>query len=160
MIEYKVLSRKDLHNEKLVAYFKQLNYLKWLQKDSKWAPELTVIVATSDTDFIGHISLLKQPITLPIANKEVKYNDHSIYELFVQTFQVNELYRKLGIGKKLQELALLETKQQACYQLRSWSSFDKKVNYQVKFKLGFCFAPSYIESNGKKIAGGYFVKRV
>ena len=160
MIKYKILKSCDMNNEKLINYLSKLNYLRWLQKNNTWLNKLTIIIATKNNDIVGHLSLIKQPITLPVYNDTLKSANKIIMELFVQTFHVSKLYRRLGIGISLQELALIETQKQSCYQLRSWSSFDKKENYQLKLKLGFSFAPSFIESNGKKIAGGYFLKTV
>ncbi|QOR34119.1 GNAT family N-acetyltransferase [Clostridium sp. 'deep sea'] len=160
MVKYKILKSCDLNDEKIINYLFNLNYLRWLQNNDAWLNNLTIIVAIKNNKIVGHLSLIKQPLTVPVYNETLKIANKIIMELFVQTFHVSELYRRLGIGLSLQELALTETKSQNCYQLRSWSSFDKKGNYQLKLKLGFSFAPSFIESNGKKIAGGYFIKTV
>ena len=82
-------------------------------------------------------------------------------ETFVQTFFVNEGFRRRGLGELLQLEGLSVTDQLGAYQMRSWSSLDKPVNYQLKLKLGFAAHPAIYETDsGLKVSGIYFVKTV
>jgi GNAT superfamily N-acetyltransferase len=71
------------------------------------------------------------------------------------------MHRRKGIGRALQEEALVITKELGCIQMRSWSSLDAMANYQLKLNLGFGFHPEIQETpSGLRVSGGYFVKRV
>ena len=83
------------------------------------------------------------------------------HETLVQTFCVDESCRQTRIGRALQVRALEVTKEAGCIQMRSWSSPDKKANYQLKLSLGFGFHPEVQQTpSGLKISGGYFIKSV
>ena len=116
----------------------------------------------------GSLTLKIQPVVIPATEwageRDLSLQDPNgelIYEMFIQTFIVEEGYRRMGIGRALQEEGLKQTKQHGCYQMRSWSSLDKKENYQLKLGMGFGFHPEIQETvSGLKVSGGYFVKVV
>lgn len=85
-----------------------------------------------------------------------------LWESFVQTFQVEEASRRQGLGTALEQAAIALSRELGCYQMPSWSSFDKVANYAVKFQLGFAFCPGtfIVPRTGKQIPGGWFVKRL
>ena len=56
----------------------------------------------------------------------------TLTETFVQTFFVDEGFRRHGLGERLQLEGLAVTRALGAYQMRSWSSLDKPVNYQLK----------------------------
>lgn len=108
---------------------------------------------------IGHISLLVQDIVSQAT--PVKRNGITLRETFVQTFSVDERYRRRGHGKALQLAALALTKGLGCYQMRSWSSWDKPANYALKLSLGFAVHPAiYKTESEQEISGVYFIKVV
>ena len=119
-------------------------------------------------EIIGHISLRKQPIVIPatawsggLETLVSGPNDEQLFELFVQTFAVDKVHRRLGHGRALQFAALDLTKSLGCYQMRSWSSLDKPANFALKISLGFSVHPATYETeNGETICGAYFVKTV
>jgi GNAT superfamily N-acetyltransferase len=82
-------------------------------------------------------------------------------ELFVQTFAVDDAFRRQGCGRALQVAALELARTLGCYQMRSWSSLDKTANYALKLSLGFTAHPAIYEATGgQKISGVYFMKTV
>ncbi len=115
---------------------------------------------------IGHLSLRRQPISVPVSSlnqAELLLLDNvgePLYEAFVQSFAVEPDYRRQGFGRALQIAALHKTRDLGCYQLRSWSSADKRENYALKICLGFAIQPAlYPLPGGAPISGVYFVKR-
>lgn len=83
-------------------------------------------------------------------------------ETFVQAFSVEEPYRRQGHGKSLQLAALDLSRELGAYQMRSWSSLDKRANYALKLSLGFVVHPAVQKSGvtGQLISGVCFVKVV
>jgi GNAT superfamily N-acetyltransferase len=85
----------------------------------------------------------------------------ALSETYVQTFCVDESYRRRGLGELLQLEGLAVTRELGAYQMRSWSSLDKPANYQLKLKLGFAAHPAITETDsGLKVSGVFFVKTV
>jgi GNAT superfamily N-acetyltransferase len=117
---------------------------------------------------IGHLTLKQQPIMIPATewagDRETVVADATrqpLQELFVQTFAVDETYRRQRIGSRLQEAGLKLARTLGCYQVRSWSSLDRLANYQLKIKLGFAIHPSvYTTPSGLEVSGIFFVKTV
>ena len=117
---------------------------------------------------IGHISVRVQNLVIP----PIEWNagqEHvlrrsggdPLRETFVNTFAVDETHRRQGYGRALQIAALNLTREQGCYQMRSWSSLDKTANYALKISLGFAVLPAvYRADSGQQISGAYFVKTV
>lgn len=116
---------------------------------------------------VGHISLKMQRLVFPKIARNAQtqslttHDDRILRELFVQTFAVNERFRSQGRGRTLQLAALDLCRRLGCYQLRSWSSADKRANYALKLKLGFAIHPAIFETpDGQRIQGVYFIKTV
>lgn len=117
---------------------------------------------------IGHISVKEQPLvvessgltddhSLPLLDAD----DEPLTEIFVQTFAVEEAFRRQGHGRILQSAALQLGYEHGCYQMRSWSSADRPANYALKIGMGFAIVPAlYPTPGGAPISGAYFVKRI
>lgn len=130
-------------------------------------PALYFLGAVESDNVVGHIALKMQRIVLPKIAREAKtqplitHDDRSLRELFVQTFAVDAAHRNQGRGRTLQLAALDLCRTLGCYQLRSWSSADKRANYALKLSLGFAVHPAVQETaDGQRIPGVYFVKTV
>lgn len=116
---------------------------------------------------VGHIALRLQPLLVPASKSTEGESVHltrdgvPLMETFVQTFAVEEDFRRRGYGRCLQEAAIQKTRELGCYQMRSWSSGDRLANYALKLSLGFAVLPaSYPVPGGETISGVYFVMRV
>jgi GNAT superfamily N-acetyltransferase len=140
---------------------------RWVLDESGQPKDVSLLflAAVIDGQVVGNLTLMKQGLTVP-ATEWAGERDRNLYagdgerlsEMFVQTFSVAEDYRRRGIGRALQEEGLRQTRLMGCYQMRSWSSLDKKANYLLKFGMGFAFQPAIQETaGGLKVSGGYFV---
>ena len=135
-----------------------------LPKDDK----LIFLCAAIGEKIVGNLTMRRQPVVIPASDWAGDRDRHLrdtegglIDEMFVQTFTVEEAFRRKGIGRALQEEGLRQTKAEDCYQMHSWSSMDKKDNYRLKMEMGFGFHPELQETaSGLKVSGGYFVKVV
>lgn len=152
-----------------IAHLERVRLARWiLEENGQPKTGLYFLGVEEAQRVIGHISLRKQQLVVPATEwsggvEEPLLNQHNqpLYEMIVETFAVDEQYRRRGHGRALQLGALALTKETGCYQLRSWSSLDKPANYALKLSLGFAVHPAtFLASNGKQISGAYFVKTV
>jgi GNAT superfamily N-acetyltransferase len=144
-----------------VAHLRRASMVRWSISPEELPLENTVYLGTrANRLVIGHISVRIQPIQIPGMDQVLRDSSGDILnELFVQTFAVEENYRRRGYGRALQQAALNLLPTLHCCQMRSWSSFDKPANYALKISLGFAVCPATYEApNGEKISGVYFVK--
>lgn len=82
-------------------------------------------------------------------------------ESYMDVIEVKKEYRRRGIAKKLLGLIEKESRKSNIYQIRAWSSEDKKEAIIMWWKLGFCFHPQEIISAvTKKPVRGYFVTKI
>ncbi len=120
---------------------------------------------------VGNLSLVLQDITSPPTEwshdrgyeRTLRAADGTPYrETFVETFMVEEAYRRRGYGRALQRAALGLSRELGAYQMRSWSSLDRAANYALKVSLGFAVHPAvqHAARTGEPISGVYFVKVV
>ncbi len=146
-----------------IRHLDETDNLRWIQRNGEIRPDIIVIVALRENTILGHISLIKQEITVPGEPAQVlKMRGEALWETFVQTFHVDEGARNQGIGTALQEAAVKKTRDLRFYQIRSWSSLDKEANYAVKLRLGFSFHPAVhtVKLSSQQIPGGFFIKKV
>jgi GNAT superfamily N-acetyltransferase len=164
------LTPKNPQWPSFVDHLKACNDAQWVLDESglPLKENLVFFAALADGDAVGSISLIRQEITIPETDwagdrDRVLRDEHEnpFYEILVQTFRVNQVHRRKGYGRALQQAALNFAKESGCMQMRSWSSLDKKANYALKLSLGFGFHPEVqLTASGLRVSGGYFVKRV
>ena len=152
------------------AHLRRCGQDRWvLNKHSKpLTKEIIFLGIEKDNAVVASLTIKVQPIVIPatewaegMATELKDAAGDPLKETFVQTFFVEEAYRRHGLGEALQLEALNATHQLGCCQMRSWSSLDKPANYQLKLKLGFGAHPAVYETDsGLKVSGIYFVKRV
>jgi len=135
-------------------------------------PQAFVLGVFDGAELIAHLAVLLQPLVHradePIALLELDNESFTdayppgLIEGFVQTFDVEEPYRRRGTGSRLQLTALEESRRRGAHQLRSWSSLDRPANYALKIALGFAVHPghSYLPAQDRWVRGVYFVKPV
>lgn len=118
----------------------------------RFEPEGISFAAMDGENIAGFISLTWQelPYTFEEAQKEA----------YVDILEVAPDYRRQGISKTLIEKCLTAAKEAGCFQLRSWSSEDKKEAIPMWKKYGFGLHPQTIISakTGENI-NGYFVTK-
>ncbi len=92
---------------------------------------------------------------------KLPYVLNNIFESFIDVIEVKEKYRRQGIAKKLLKLSERESKKIGAYQIRAWSSKDKKEAIMMWKKLGFSLHPQEIISIvTKKPVKGYFITKI
>lgn len=141
---------------------------RWtLDADGMPLPNLHYLGAISNEGVVGSLTLLVQDILLPAGAAQQQPpvltgpDGMALRETFVQTYVVEPNYRRHGFGRALQIAAIKLTRQWGCYQMRSWSSADKNMNYALKLELGFAALPAIQTStDGEPISGVHFIKTV
>jgi len=109
-------------------------------------------VALDDKEIAGFVSAKLQ---------KLPYIVNNVFESFIDVIEVKEKYRRKGIAKKLLDFAEKESKESGVYQIRAWSSEDKKEAIVMWQKLGFCLHPQEIISIiTKKPVKGYFITKI
>ncbi|NDJ84953.1 MAG: GNAT family N-acetyltransferase [Chloroflexi bacterium] len=153
----------------LVEHLLRVDMARWvIDTNAHPLPAAYFLGAFAGAEIIGHISIRTQIVTVPKTDWSAGYNHRltdafskPLTETFVQTFAVEEAYRRQGYGRALQLAALQLTRTLGAYQLRSWSSLDKSENYMLKISLGFAAYPAiFVTEDGKQISGVYFVQVV
>ncbi len=152
----------------LAAHLERTGDARWALDGDDIKPDVHCIGAAVDDEVIGHISLHLRDIVIPATewsgNEEgfiQGVNSERLMETFVNSFDVEEDYRRRGYGRELQLAALELTRELGGIQMRSWCSLDKPEAYALKLSLGFTAHPAIAEAwNGMLVSGVYFVKRV
>ncbi|MCP4230222.1 MAG: GNAT family N-acetyltransferase [bacterium] len=152
----------------LATHLSRSGNARWALDGDKPKPDVHCIGALVDDDVIGHISLHIRDIVIPATewseDKEGLLTGEDggrLKETFVNSFNVEEDYRRQGYGRELQLAGLELTRELGGIQMRSWCSLDKPAAYALKLSLGFAAHPAISEAwNGMLVSGVYFVKRV
>jgi len=98
---------------------------------------------------------------ISISWKEFPYTfEDAPKEAYIDIIEVKPGYRRQGIARKLIEKCKEASQAAGCYQLRSWSSEDKKEAIPMWKKLGFGMHPQTTTSGrtGEDV-NGYFVTK-
>jgi GNAT superfamily N-acetyltransferase len=128
-------------------------------------PMVFYLAVVLDERVVGHLSLAIHPLVIPQAEPDgaatpFTLDDGTILrESYVESFAVEPENRRRGYGEQLQRAALDFSRTRSCYQMRSFSSLDKRENYLLKAKLGFAMHPMlHTSRNGKRYSGISFIK--
>lgn len=108
-----------------------------------------------EAELSGVIGICKQVLGEEQGTPEIMLGNKALSEAKVIAFAVKQDARNKGIGKELQLKAISLAKELDCYQLASYSTFDKAENYRVKSSLGFSIQPE-VQQDGTM--GCYFLK--
>lgn len=134
-----------------VAHLRRANMARWVigEDDRFERDDLHGLVSAVDGDVIGHIVLRLRRLVVPktdwSAGREHALagpDGEGLTETFVMTFAVDEPHRRRGHGRALQLAAIALSRDLGAWQMRSWSSLDKPVNYALKLSLGFAAVPA------------------
>ncbi len=129
---------------------------EWM-KDSIWSDEVNEevirihngfsIIAKVENDLAGIISVYYKNLQLPLQD---------IKEAYIDNIEVKKTFRKQGIATALITEAV--NRLENVYQIRSWSSEDKKEMIQLWKKLNFTLNPVTLYPKGNKV-NGFFVSK-
>lgn len=118
----------------------------------RFGPEGISFAAIDGENIAGFISLTwkELPYTFEEAQKEA----------YIDILEVAPDYRRQGISKSLIKKCQSTAKEAGCFQLRSWSSEDKKEAISMWKKYGFGLHPQTVVSGrtGENV-NGYFVTK-
>lgn len=64
-----------------------------------------------------------------------------LYEAKIIAFAVSSSHRRQGIGRTLQQQAIVRAKALGCFQLRSVSHAEYEANHHLKLSMGFAAIP-------------------
>ena len=131
------------------------------KKQSNWPPGVVEshmhlengfsIVAKNKDELIGMVSIYWREVADLIPG---------VFEGYIDIIEVKEEYRRLGIATMLiRELKKL-TQEKDVYQIRAWSSEDKKVAIKMWRNLGFGICPAKIFPDGEEIKGVYALFKI
>jgi GNAT superfamily N-acetyltransferase len=80
-------------------------------------------------------------------------------EAFIDIIEVAVAYRRRGVARRLVALAAERARAHGAYQLRAWSSADKREAIPLWRALGFALCPATTYPGGTAVEG-YFVALV
>jgi GNAT superfamily N-acetyltransferase len=113
-----------------------------------------LLVALDDAEVAGAIRFAVQPIGPDAGCPPVYLNGAPLTEAKIHVFAVRPASRGLGIGTLLQKWVIRRARGLGCYQVASYSCYDKTANYHIKLSLGFAAQP---EVHGDNEQGVYFL---
>ncbi len=113
-----------------------------------------LFVALQFNKVVGFLRFAVQPIGPEAKCPPLILDDAQLTEAKIHAFAVREDSRGQGIGTALQIQAIHRAKELGCYQVSSYSSYNRKANYRIKLSLGFGAQP---EVHGDNEQGVYFI---
>ncbi len=111
-------------------------------------------VALEDGELAGAIRFAIQPIGREARCPVLHIDGMQLTEAKIHVFAVRPASRDRGIGMLLQKWVIRRARGVGCYQVASYSCYDKEANYHVKLSLGFAAQP---EIHGDNEQGVYFL---
>jgi GNAT superfamily N-acetyltransferase len=119
---------------------------------ARWTSHL--LVALDQGVVAGAIRFAVQPIGPEAHCPTLQLDGVPLTEGKIHVFAVRPESRGQGVGTLLQQWAIRRARELGCYQVASYSSYDKEANYHVKLSLGFAAQP---EVHGDNEQGVYFL---
>jgi len=109
------------------------------------------LAAVVDGQPVGIISAFKRSLPEPLA---------MMREAFIDILEVQELYRRQGIGETLVNRVIAWAQDNGLDQVRAWSEEIRLEALMLWRKVGFSFAKVDFERDGQKHYGFYAVRPV
>lgn len=113
-----------------------------------------LLIALDQDAIAGAIRFAIQSIGPEARCPALQLDGVPLTEAKIHVFAVRPASRGQGIGTLLQQWAIRRARELGCYQVASYSSYDKKANYHIKLSLGFAAQP---EVHGDNEQGVYFL---
>lgn len=129
------------HWSKLVTLIEHLGQIDWVEFHADWHEESIMLVAHINAQPVGFLRYVIQAIGPDAGLEPLQFDGQILREAKVLAFGVVRAMRRQGIGTRLQQTLIDESRQAGCYQIRSHSSLDNKANHQLKLSLGFAVHP-------------------
>jgi GNAT superfamily N-acetyltransferase len=114
-------------------------------------PLLVALVAGEPA---GAIRFAMQPIGSEERCPALYIDGVLLTEAKIHVFVVRPDSRGRGIGRALQQWVIRRAGELGCYQVASYSCYDKEANYHIKLSLGFA---AQAEVHGDNEQGVYFL---
>lgn len=118
-----------------------------------------LLVALEAGEVAGAIRFAVQPIGPEARCPVLHLGETPLTEAKIHVFAVRPASRCRGIGTQLQKWVITRARDLGCYQVASYSCYDKKANYHIKLSLGFAAQPELHkpEVHGDSEMGVYFL---
>jgi len=116
--------------------------VRQLTLELDWAKSNHILVAIADEQPVGVLRFVTQRLGDDEERPPVVFKGETLIEAKVISFGVVPEYRRLGIGRALQEKAVALAREKGCYQLRSRSWYRSKANFHLKMSMGSGIHPS------------------
>ncbi len=113
-----------------------------------------LLVALQSGQVVGFIRFAVQPIGPEAKCPALCLDGVQLTEAKIHAFAVREDARGQGIGTELQRRTIRRAKALGCYQVASYSSYERDANHHIKLSLGFAAQP---EVHGDNHQGVYFL---
>jgi GNAT superfamily N-acetyltransferase len=107
------------------------------------------ILAVQEENLVGLISVYWKILPAPLPET---------YEGYIDILEVHQDFRRKGIATQLVDKALERAQENGVYQVRAWSSLDKKEAIPMWKALNFGLCPATTYPNGQKVKGYFVVK--
>ena len=121
-----------------------------------YAPyESHLLVALDDGEVAGAIRFAVQPIGPEARCPVVRLGETPLTEAKIHVFAVRPASRNRGIGTRLQRWVIASARDLGCYQVASYSCYDREANYHIKLSLGFAAQPEVHDGGNEH--GIYFL---
>lgn len=113
-----------------------------------------LLVALDGGELAGAIRFAIQPIGSEERCPALHRDGVPLTEAKIHAFAVRPASRGRGIGTLLQKWVIRRARDLGCYQVASYSCYDKRANHHIKLSLGFAAQP---EVHGDNEQGVYFL---
>jgi GNAT superfamily N-acetyltransferase len=138
----------------LLAKIEACGQTDWVRFTADFHASSHLLVALEDSEIVGFLRYVIQPIGPDMGCPPVKLNDVELTEVKVLAFAVDEARRGRGVGRALQQDAIERAREAGCYQVRSHSSGNNGANHHLKLSMGFAVHPIVRGDDDK---GVYFI---
>ena len=108
------------------------------------------ILAMDENNLVGLISVYWRTLPPPLPET---------CEGYIDILEVHRDFRRKGIATCLIDLSLERGHEKGVYQMRAWSSLDKREAIAMWKALGFGLCPATTYPNGQEVMG-YFVTKL
>ncbi len=129
------------HWEDVLALIAEQGQADWFTFSADWHLRSHLLVAHVDHRPVGFLRFVVQVIGLEDDHEPVTLHGQALIEAKILAFGVRGEYRRLGIGRALQQKAVQIAMERGCYQVRSFSGGNHSENHRLKLEMGFGIQP-------------------